>query len=148
MMDDQLAAWAALWGVPELTCRVEFSARLSASLGRCLLQRKVIRLHPALADRWAEHLPEALCHEFAHLAAEELHPARWWWRSARPTLGKPIEPSRDKDRLSLDLKDGCYAEATRTAWEGTDGQLIERWRQGLTPPQLWRQPQSASESEG
>ncbi len=97
-----LAEWSALWGVPELACRVEFSPRLRASLGRCLPRRALIRLHPDLEGRWREHFQEVLCHEFAHLAVEHLYPGA---RAHGPEWASLVRQAGfvPRRRMALDL---------------------------------------------
>ncbi|MBM4368019.1 MAG: SprT-like domain-containing protein [Deltaproteobacteria bacterium] len=65
---------AQLWGVPGLAAGVtiEFSPRLSRSLGRSLPVRKIVRLHADLASGPQALLREVLCHELAHLVAFQL----------------------------------------------------------------------------
>lgn len=74
-----LDQWLDAWKTPELTQRatIEWSPRLTRSLGRCYPQRHLIRIasylefaEPALLPALLE---EVLCHELAHLAAREHH---------------------------------------------------------------------------
>jgi predicted SprT family Zn-dependent metalloprotease len=73
-----LAAWAAVWGVPELPARVwiVFSGRLQSSLGRCAPGEGLIRLNPGLLDGSVETRREVVCHESAHVATWMLHGRR------------------------------------------------------------------------
>jgi hypothetical protein len=74
-----LTRWGGIWGRPGLRgeVRVEFSPRLTRSLGRCLPRRGVIRLNPVLVEPgWRDHFPEVLCHEAAHVVAFALHGRR------------------------------------------------------------------------
>lgn len=73
-----IAGWADLWNVPRLEQRVsiEFSRRLTASIGRYDLRRKTIRLAHWLLDHGQHLLGEVLCHEAAHAAAYEIHGRR------------------------------------------------------------------------
>jgi predicted SprT family Zn-dependent metalloprotease len=67
--------WAELWGLPGLEAgiRVSFSARLTRSVGRCRAQTGEIVLHPSLRRASSRHRAAVLCHEFAHVAAYQLH---------------------------------------------------------------------------
>lgn len=75
--------WAKLWGAAALVeTSVEWSPRLSRSVGRAYPQRMLIRLHVGLREpRHASLLREVLCHEAAHLAVFILHGRH---RSRRP----------------------------------------------------------------
>ena len=66
-----VARWARLWSVKDLArVRVEWSARMTRSLGRAYPERRLVRLHPDLRRR--PSLRRAvLCHELAHIAAWE-----------------------------------------------------------------------------
>jgi predicted SprT family Zn-dependent metalloprotease len=59
-----------LWSLPDLspTATIEFSDRMTTSLGRCVPSRRLIRLNARLRDGDDELLKEVLCHELAHLA--------------------------------------------------------------------------------
>jgi len=71
--------WLQLWNTPSLAARttIEWSPRLTRSLGRCYPERRLIRLAGFLNNGLDEGetalLEEVLCHELAHLAARELH---------------------------------------------------------------------------
>lgn len=67
--------WAKLWRAETLVeTAVEWSPRLSRSLGRAYPQRMLIRLHARLRDpHYSALLREVLCHELAHLAVFALH---------------------------------------------------------------------------
>ena len=68
-LSGSLGLWKLRPGV--LRARIEFSPRLRTSLGVCYPERRLIRLHPILAEReHAELLREVVCHEAAHIAAE------------------------------------------------------------------------------
>ncbi len=66
-----LAALCKLWGITLIKnkIRIEFSHRMTRSLGRTLPKKKVIRLNVELNNRLRKHLEEVLCHELAHIAA-------------------------------------------------------------------------------
>ena len=67
--------WLHLWSTPDLATRttIEWSPRLTRSLGRCYPERRLIRLAAFLEESENALLEEVLCHELAHLAARELH---------------------------------------------------------------------------
>jgi len=67
--------WLHLWHTPDLATRttVEWSPRLTRSLGRCYPQRHLIRIASYLESAEPALLEEVLCHELAHLAARERH---------------------------------------------------------------------------
>ena len=74
----QLQKWGARWGLRglERSVRVEWSRRLSRSLGRVHIGRRIIRLSAQLSTAPPSILREVLCHEVAHLAARDLHGRR------------------------------------------------------------------------
>jgi predicted SprT family Zn-dependent metalloprotease len=76
--EEWLDGWAAAWNVPSLPSRVriEFSSRLTRSLGRCEPRAGVIRLNPGLQDGDPDALREVVCHEAAHVATWLLHGRR------------------------------------------------------------------------
>jgi SprT protein len=76
-----LERWLDLWDVPHLDARsrIEWSPRLTTSLGRCYPDKKLVRIASHLERAPDGLLNEVLCHEMAHLAVRELH-----GRSARP----------------------------------------------------------------
>ena len=67
--------WLEVWSTPKLVheATIEWSHRLTRSLGRCYPERRLIRLAPSLNDAPRALLEEVLCHELAHLAAREIH---------------------------------------------------------------------------
>jgi SprT protein len=67
--------WYRLWCVPEsdATVEIEFSSRITRSLGRCFPDRNLIRLAASLAQAQPEFVHEVLAHEAAHLAAYRLY---------------------------------------------------------------------------
>jgi predicted SprT family Zn-dependent metalloprotease len=68
-----IARWGRMWGLPglEARVRVEWSARLTRSLGQAFPARGIVRLSTALSEQ-PDGLRAALCHEVAHVAAFEL----------------------------------------------------------------------------
>ena len=74
MRTSQLVArWAHTWQLPglETRVRVEWSERLTRSLGRAIPARRIVRLSEALRRR-PQLFKQVLCHEVAHVAAWEL----------------------------------------------------------------------------
>ena len=97
-LQKHIASWLALWGAPSLRERltVEWSSRLSRSLGRAYPGRCLIRLSPALRALPRARLVETLCHELAHVAAPVIfgrrcRPHGTEWESLVRTAG--FEPS-------------------------------------------------------
>jgi SprT-like family len=72
---ESLDRWLQLWNVPHLEAksRIEWSPRLTRSLGRCYPDKRLIRMASYLESAPDGLLQEVLCHEMAHLAARELH---------------------------------------------------------------------------
>lgn len=62
-----------LWGMPELSgsVSVEYSRRLTRSLGRTQVANHHVRLNPILEKDEQSLLDEVLCHELAHIAVYE-----------------------------------------------------------------------------
>ena len=71
----RLANWSVLRGTPALenVVSVQYSSRMTRSLGRCYPERRLIRLAKSLLDGPRTTLEEALCHELAHIAVHELN---------------------------------------------------------------------------
>jgi len=67
--------FCSLWDVEELQgdIHVEFSTRLTRSLGRTQPLKKIIRLNRKLRTTLNDHLEEVICHELAHIAAVHQH---------------------------------------------------------------------------
>lgn len=61
-----------LWGIEDIEneIRVEFSTRMTRSLGRTQVKRKIIRLSACLSGPLKKHIQEVICHELAHIAVE------------------------------------------------------------------------------
>jgi predicted SprT family Zn-dependent metalloprotease len=59
-----------LWGIESIEdeITIEFSSRLTRSLGRTEPTKKIVRLNPDLLASLSKHLEEVLCHEIAHIA--------------------------------------------------------------------------------
>jgi len=71
-----LRRWAKIWETAALAERaqIEWSSRLTRTLGRAYPQRMLIRLNSWLCEsHGAAILEEVLCHEAAHLAVHILH---------------------------------------------------------------------------
>jgi predicted SprT family Zn-dependent metalloprotease len=60
-----------LWEIKSIEheITIEFSSRITRSLGRTQPLRKIVRLNPDLLRSLSKHLEEVLCHEIAHIAA-------------------------------------------------------------------------------
>lgn len=67
--------WTVAWGVPGLESRakVEWSHRMSRSLGRCYPDRHLVRIAAYLRTQPDVVFREVLCHELAHLAVAEIY---------------------------------------------------------------------------
>lgn len=67
--------FCGLWGVEEIQdeVQVEYSTRITRSLGRTQPLKKVIRLNGELSTTLNDLLDEVICHELAHIAAVHLH---------------------------------------------------------------------------
>jgi SprT protein len=67
--------WLQTWNTADLAAqtRIEFSPRLTRSLGRCYPDRRLILISSHLEGAPDGLLQEVLCHEMAHLATRELH---------------------------------------------------------------------------
>lgn len=74
-INETVAHWATLWDIPGLASQVtvEFSSRMTRSLGRCYPERLLIRLSERLTKAPRSILLETLCHELAHIAVHELN---------------------------------------------------------------------------
>ena len=96
--------WLEVWSTPKLVheATIEWSHRLTRSLGRCYPERRLIRLAPSLNDAPRALLEEVLCHELAHLAAREIH-------------GPQIRPHGPESRRSVTRKTPLAAAARRDA---------------------------------
>ena len=79
--EPRLSELGRLWGVPGLdrAVSVEYSTRMTRSLGRAYPERGLVRIAAPLAHGPAGFLDEVLCHEAAHIAVYRLH-----GRSVRP----------------------------------------------------------------
>lgn len=87
-----------LWNIESIKheIRVEFSLRMTRSLGRTKPVKKLVRLNSNLSNSLSEHLEEVLCHEIAHIAATHkfgnaLKPHGIEWQALVRTAG--YEPS-------------------------------------------------------
>mgnify|MGYP001813649336 CR=1 FL=1 len=67
--------YCQLWGIKPVKDEivVEFSSRITRSLGRTQPAAKIIRLNPLLQTSLNHLLEEVLCHELAHVAAFHLN---------------------------------------------------------------------------
>jgi SprT protein len=75
ILTQTLRRWAVVWDLVGFEDRVQisFSSRLRTSLGRCAPARGEIRVASFLLTGPDLLLHEVLCHEAAHVAAQELH---------------------------------------------------------------------------
>lgn len=64
-----------LWNVEEIQdqIKVEFSRRLTRSLGRTQPSQKLIRLNVELQSNLKDYLDEVICHELAHVVTVHQH---------------------------------------------------------------------------
>ncbi|MBK7521696.1 MAG: SprT-like domain-containing protein [Gammaproteobacteria bacterium] len=74
-MSDATSRWLDVWGVPARLrrVRIEFSSRLTSSLGMSYPERGLIRLNISLLNEDACLFDAALCHELAHLVIFHRH---------------------------------------------------------------------------
>jgi predicted metal-dependent hydrolase len=101
-----LRDWCHLWGIEEMApeISVEFSSRMTRSLGRCYADRKLIRIAQFVREESDALVQEVLCHEAAHIAAHHLYgssirPHGPEWKSLMLKAGYP--PSVRYRRASL-----------------------------------------------
>jgi SprT protein len=136
-----IGQWSPLWNTPGLEhrTRVEFSSRMTRALGLCYLDRGLIRISASVTTGPPELLLEVLCHEAAHLAADELHGRRIRphgpeWRSLmtaagyQPRARMPFEPPAhrpgDKQGTQWPYEHRCpICQTTRRARTS-----VRRWR--------------------
>ena len=104
---NRLSQLFELWGVTELSeeATVEFSTRMTRSLGRCYPTRSLIRIAARLRDEPPNILNEVLCHEGAHLAAFRLYgpaakPHGKEWQDLVKKAGFPPSPRMRVDARS------------------------------------------------
>lgn len=74
-----ITRWSKRWKMPSTfprSVRVVFSSRLTRSLGRCILNRREIRLHKSLQKARKAIFEEVLCHELAHIAVQDKYGPR------------------------------------------------------------------------
>lgn len=93
-----------LWSIPDLhvSATLEFSDRLSTSLGRCMPARRVVRLHAGLRSEATDLVREVLSHELAHLAVylrfgRRAKPHGEEWQHLMSLAG--FEPQRRAERV-------------------------------------------------
>ena len=70
-----LQSWCHVWAADDLAAQitVEFSSRMTRSLGRCYPERNLIRIAQFVLEDSDALVQEVLCHEAAHLAAHHLY---------------------------------------------------------------------------
>jgi predicted SprT family Zn-dependent metalloprotease len=117
-----------LWEIKSIEheITIEFSSRITRSLGRTQPLRKIVRLNPDLLRSLSKHLEEVLCHEIAHIAAVHKYgpvvmPHGEEWQSLVRQAG--FEPSvclaerQAKNRMARWRCSACVQD-------GLDGELI------------------------
>jgi predicted SprT family Zn-dependent metalloprotease len=113
-----LLRWASLWGLPRLTqqATLEFSPRMTTTLGRCNCRTGRIKINPLLLlPENRELLFETVCHELAHLAAtahygRSIQPHGTEWKGLMQRAGYPGHATVRAHRIH-----GLPARKTRTA---------------------------------
>lgn len=73
VLQDELTRLRALWQVPDGPLTVEFSSRMTRSIGLAYPARGLIRIRANLREASESVLREVLCHELAHLVAFQRH---------------------------------------------------------------------------
>jgi predicted SprT family Zn-dependent metalloprotease len=68
---DSITSLCNLWEIQKIQndIQVEFSSRMTRSLGRTLPTSKIIRLNKELLGSLHDYMQEVLCHELAHIAS-------------------------------------------------------------------------------
>jgi len=101
-----LQSWCHVWAADDLAAKitVEFSSRMTRSLGRCYPERNLIRIAQFVLEDSDALVQEVLCHEAAHLAAHHLHgssirPHGPEWKALMERAGFP--PSVRYRRVAL-----------------------------------------------
>jgi hypothetical protein len=125
-----LRVWCHLWGVEELApeITVEFSSRMTRSLGRCYPDRKLIRIAQFVREDSDALVQEVLCHEAAHIAAHHLYgssirPHGPEWRALMQEAGFP--PSVRYRRMAL------FVPPVRSPRRGRIGSTLRNLRQQI-----------------
>jgi len=140
-----------LWGISNIRegIEIEFSSRLTRSLGRTLPAKKTIRLNRQLLGNLIEYLEEVLCHEIGHIAAfhkygDSVSPHGEEWRSLvrlagfEPTTKLDVSLEKTEQRSKRRFSHSCprcltkrIAKVRMTRWlcsvcveEGLDGHLL------------------------
>lgn len=130
-MEQRLEQWCKVWGVEHLRLvpTVEFSSRMTTTLGRVFPERNLIRLNAELQG--TPLLEEVLCHEFAHLVVYKLHgrhtrPHGPEWRELVEKAGFPARTAVpvQEERTTVNYVHRCaVCQTTRTA-----KRPMKRWR--------------------
>lgn len=125
-----LEDWCHLWGVEELgpEISVEFSSRMTRSLGRCYPERKLIRIAQFVREESDALVQEVLCHEAAHVAAHHLYgssirPHGPEWKELMQRAGFP--PSVRYNRVAL------FAPPTRSPKRGRIASTLSNLRKKI-----------------
>jgi len=107
----------SVWSIPKFsrTVSVEFSTRMTASLGRCFPARGLVRVNATLRDGPEETLREVLAHECAHVAAYRKY-------------GRHVK-SHGREWQGL-MRAAGYSPSTRLPSPGTPATAGERTKRG------------------
>jgi len=140
-LSSHMHALLRAWTIDPDNCGVvvEFSNRLSRSLGRCDPAKGVIRLADFLKSQPREIVSEALAHELAHWAARRIHgpkirPHGPEWRELMQMAG--FEP-----RVRIPLSDQVQDEQAQAALQYVHTCLIcHATRVASRPVKNWRCP--------
>lgn len=125
-----LQSWCHVWGADDLAAQitVEFSSRMTRSLGRCYPERNLIRIAQFVLEDSDALVQEVLCHEAAHLAAYHLHgtsirPHGPEWKALMLAAGYP--PTVRFRRVDL------FAPPARPPKRGRIGSTLRNLRQEI-----------------
>lgn len=140
-----------MWEIEEVEeeISVEYSSRMTRSLGRTQPLKKIIRLNLDVLSSLCQHLEEILCHELAHIAAvhkygESISPHGQEWQSLvrqagfEPNIRMHVSSSKIIQVSKRQFKHKCpicfserIAKTRMTSWrcgscvkEGMGGELI------------------------
>lgn len=131
------------WGESDAAAnvRLEFSTRMTSSLGRCYPDRQLIRLHEDLRDRDAQQvLHEVICHEAAHIVAFERHgrgirPHGPEWADLVRAAGVP---ARTRIPCEVELDAGTNGRARSQATYEHRCPVCQTVRYAKRPVRRWR----------
>ena len=141
-----LLRWGKLWGLPWLKnpIIVEVSDRFRSSLGKCDINKRIIRLNSILLNINNKKIRiEALCHEAAHLAVYELYgrncrPHGTEWKSLvkkagyEPRIKVPLSEVKGLLRLEPRYSNYLYVHRCNECQSTfTRNRTDKRWRCNL-----------------